>query len=145
MWPPSSETPASRSLSKPPRKIARMVAGLEPVLRERRDRERGQRTAAHRIDVADGVGRGDLAVDVRVVDDRREEIDGLHQRRPALPPVHTRIVRGPEVDQDTVVGLRGDVTQHLSELASGEFARSTGAGDHLRQTLGHFFLLSCRD
>jgi hypothetical protein len=34
--------------------------------------------------------------------------------------------------------LRGDGTQHLSELASGEFARSTGAGDHLRQTLGHF-------
>ena len=81
------------------------------------------------------VGGGDLAVDVRVVDDRREEIDGLHERRSALPPIHTRIVRGPEVDQDTVVGLRGDVTQHLSELACGEFARSTGAGDHLRQTL----------
>jgi hypothetical protein len=41
--------------------------------------------------------------------------------------------------------LRGDVTQHLSELASGEFARSTGAGDHLRQTLGHFSLLSLED
>ena len=27
--------------------------------------------------------------------------------------------------------------QHLSELARGEFARSTGAGDHLRETLGH--------
>ena len=62
---------------------------------------------------------------------------------PLIPPVHTRIVRGPEVDQDPVVGLRGDVTQHLSELASGEFARSTGAGDHLRQTLGHSFSFSC--
>ena len=119
-----------------------MIAGLEPLLREAGDRERGQRTAAHRVDVADRVRRGDLAVDVRVVDDRREEIDRLHERRPALPPVHTRIVRGPEVDQDTVIGLRGDVTQHLSELACGEFARSTGAGDHLRQTLGHSVLLS---
>ena len=81
------------------------------------------------------VGRGDLAVDERVVDDRREEIDGLHERRPALPPVHTRIVRGPEVDQDPRVGLRWKVAQHLSELASGEFARSTGAGDQLGQAL----------
>ena len=83
------------------------------------------------------LGPGDLAVDVGVVHDRREEVDRLHQRGPSLPPVHTRIVRGPEVDQDTVIDLRGDVTQHLSELASGEFARSTGAGDHLRQTRGH--------
>src|SRR5207247_719208 len=38
-------------------------------------------------------------------------------------------------------GLRGYGAQHLSELASGEFARSTGAGDHLRQTLGHVSFL----
>jgi hypothetical protein len=36
--------------------------------------------------------------------------------------------------------LSWDNAQHLSELAGGEFARSTGAGDHLRQTLGHFLL-----
>jgi hypothetical protein len=36
--------------------------------------------------------------------------------------------------------LSWDGAQHLSELAGGEFARSTGAGDHLRQTLGHFLL-----
>ena len=35
------------------------------------------------------------------------------------------------------------VAQHLSELASGEFARSTGAGDDLGQTLVTSFLLSC--
>ena len=52
-----------------------------------------------------------------------------------IEPVHTRIVRGPEVDQDTVVGGRGNVTQHLSELASGEFARSTCAADHFGQPL----------
>ena len=72
-----------------------------------------------------------------VVDDWREEIDRLHQRRSALPPVHTRIVRGPEVDKDPVVSGCRYGAQHLSELARGEFARSTGAGDHLRQTLGH--------
>ena len=94
----------------------------------------------HCIDIADGVRRGDLTVHVGVVDDRREEVDGLNERRTSLPSVHTRIVRGPKVDQDPVVNGRGYVTQHLSELASGEFTRSTGAGDHLRQALGHTLL-----
>ena len=137
VWPPSSATPASRSLSKPPRKMSRIVCRFESVFRHRGDRQRGERAAAHRVDVADRVGRGNLAVDVRVVDDRREEVDRLHERRPPLPPEHTRIVRGPEVDEDAVVGVRRDVTQHLSELACGEFARSTGAGDDLRKSLGH--------
>ena len=112
-------------------------AMIEALCWKRPDGERCQRSPTHRVDVADRVRRGNLAVHVRVVDNRREKVDGLHQRRSALPPEDTRIVRGPEVDKDTVVGLRGDVTQHLSELASGEFARSTGAGDHLRQALGH--------
>ena len=99
------------------------------------DRQRGERPAAHRIDVAQRIGGGDLAVDVRVVDDRREEIHRLHQRRPTLPRVHTGIVRSPEVDQDAWIGLSWYVAQDLSELASGEFARSTGAADHLGQPL----------
>src|SRR6202007_2719895 len=96
-----------------------------------------QRPAPHCVNIAEGVCRGDLTIDIWIVDDWREEIDRLHQRRPALPPVHTRIVRGPEIDKDPVVGGLRYGAQHLSELASGEFARSTSAGDHLRQTLGH--------
>src|SRR5439155_1434468 len=111
-------------------------ASVEPFAGECGDRECCQRRATHRVDVAQRVGRGDLSVGVRVIDNRREEIDRLHERRSALPPEHTRIVRGPEVDEDAVVLLRGNVTQHLSELACGEFARSTGAGDHLRQASG---------
>ena len=38
------------------------------------------RGAAHRVDVPQRVRRGDLAVRVRVVDDRREEVDRLHDR-----------------------------------------------------------------
>ncbi len=40
----------------------------------------GDGTAAHGVDVAQGVGGGDLAEGVRVVHDGSEEIDGLHQR-----------------------------------------------------------------
>ena len=115
---------------------------VEPVFRKACDGQRGQRASAHRVDVADGIGRGNLAVHVRIVHDRREEIDRLHDRGSALPPVHTRIVRSPEIDQDPIVSGCRDGAQHLSELASGEFARSTGAGDHLRQTLGHVSFLS---
>src|SRR5439155_20299886 len=82
----------------------------------------------------------DLAVTVRFTDDGWEEVDRLNQRRSALPSVHTRIVRGPEVDQNSVVSLGGDGAQHLSELACGEFARSTGAGDHLCETFHHSLL-----
>ena len=53
---------------------------------KRRNRQRRQRPPAHGVDVAQRVGRGDLAVDVGVVHDRREEVHRLHQRRAALPP-----------------------------------------------------------
>src|SRR5204862_6332084 len=98
---------------------------LESFLRKPGNRERRQGPAAHRIDVAQRVGGRDLAVDERVVHDRREEVDRLYQRRPTVPPVHTRIVRSPEVDEDTVVMRDRNGAQHLSELAGGESARST--------------------
>ena len=107
--------------------------GIEIVFGKRRDRQRRERTAAHRIHVAQRIGRGDLAVEIRVVHDRREEIDRLHQRRSTLPRVHTGIVRSPVVNQDAWVGLDWYSAQHLSELAGCEFARSTSAADHLGQ------------
>jgi hypothetical protein len=58
----------------------------------------------------------------------------LDERRPRIPSVHTRIVRSPEVDEDTVIRGDRDGAQDLSELAGGEFARSTGAGNHMRQS-----------
>ncbi|HEV8317693.1 MAG TPA: hypothetical protein VGQ10_09795, partial [Vicinamibacterales bacterium] len=56
----------------------------------------------------------------------------------------TGIVRIPEIDQNPGVVLQRDVTQHLGELASGEFARSTSAAHHLGEPLlpfqkGHLF------
>ena len=135
VWPPSSATPASRSVSTPPEKIRRIVVGVEPVFGKAGDRQRRQWPPAHRVDVAQRVRRRDLPVDVGVVDDRREEVHRLHQRRPRLPRVHTGIVSGPEVHQDARVGLRRNVAQHVSELAGGEFARSTSAAHQLGETL----------
>src|SRR5262249_39310325 len=96
----------------------------------------------HRIHVAQRVGGGNLTVRERVVDDRREEIHRLHERGATRPPVHTGIVRGPEVDQHPGITLRWEVAQHVSQLARGEFARSTGAGNHVCQTALHVYLPS---
>ena len=62
------------------------------VLGERGDRQRRERTSAHRVYVAQGIGGSDLTVHERIVDDGGEEIDGLYERTRAVEPVHTRIV-----------------------------------------------------
>ena len=41
----------------------------------------------------------------------------------------------PEIDEDPRISRRRKVAQDLSELAWCEFARSTGAADHLGQPL----------
>ena len=109
--------------------------GLESCLGKAGDGQRGERAPAHRIHVAERVRGGNLAVDVRVVDDGRKEIHRLHQRRSPLPNVHTGIVMSPEIDQDSRISLRRKMAQDLSELAWSEFARSTRAADHLGQPL----------
>ena len=62
--------------------------------------------------------------------------------RVVIELVHTRIVRGPVVDQDPVVVRHGHVAQHLGELTSGELARSTGAGGVVGQALLHWSVSS---
>jgi hypothetical protein len=52
--------------------------------------------------------------------------------------VHTGIVRGPEVDEDPVVGRQRDSAQDLSELARGELAGSAGAGGEVGQASMRF-------
>ena len=71
------------------------------------NRKRRQRPSAHRVDVAERIGRGDLSVSKRVVDDRREEIHRLDERTVFADSVHTGIVRGPIVDKDPVIDRHG--------------------------------------
>ena len=63
------------------------------------DRERRQRPAAHGVDVADGVGRRDLAEQIRVVHGRREHVHRLHERQVAVEQEHARVVAGRRADQ----------------------------------------------
>src|SRR4051812_25854694 len=59
-----------------------------------------------------------------------------------IEPVHTRIVRGPIVEQDPVVEMHGQIAQDPGELTSGELARSTGAVGIRGQSLHFVSLLS---
>ena len=69
------------------------------LLRERGDREREQRHAAHREHVVERVRRGDRAEGARVVDDRREEVDREDERALVVEPVDGRVVGGIEPDE----------------------------------------------
>ena len=60
--------------------------------------QRGKRLSAHRIDVAQCIGRGDLAEGVRIVDDRGEEVDSLHQRLIGRDLIHSGVVGVVEAD-----------------------------------------------
>jgi len=62
------------------------------------------RLAVHGVDVAQGVGGGDLAVGVRVVDDGREEVERLDERNLIGQAVDACVVVGLGADQQVRVG-----------------------------------------
>ena len=79
---------------------------IELVVGEAGQVERGDRHAAHGVDVAERVGRRDLAVDEGVVHDRREKVDRLHDGEVRRQPVNARvIVRLGADEQVRVAGL----------------------------------------
>ena len=80
-----------------------MVCVRQHVDRHADQRQRQDRPAAHRIDVADGVGRGDAAEVERVVDDRHEEVGGGDQRLLVVELIDGRVVGGLDAHQQ----LRG--------------------------------------
>ena len=55
---------------------------------------------AHRVDVAESVGRGDCAVLVGRIHDRREEIDRLDQCLLVVQPVYGGVVGRAKADQE---------------------------------------------
>ncbi len=105
----------------------------EVVLGKRRDGERRERPSPHGVDVGQGVRGGDGPEGLRVVHDRREEVDGLHQRRRRVQAEDAGVVSGRVVDEDAGVVVGGQAAQDLSELGGAELGRSTGAGDALGQ------------
>ena len=65
------------------------------------------RPPAHRIDVAERVGRRNLSEDVGIVNDGREEIDRLDERQLRRQLIHAGVVGGVEADQNIGIVLPG--------------------------------------
>ncbi len=81
------------------------------------------RLAAHRVDVADRVGRRDAAEVVRVVDDRHEEVGRRDQRRALVDLVDRGVVGGLDADQQLRrQRQRRAVVQDAGEHARGKLA-----------------------
>ena len=76
------------------------------------NRERGDGPPAHRIDVAQRIGRGDGAVGVRVIHNRCEKIHRLHQGELRRQLVHAGIVGGVKPYQHILIGPTGQATQN---------------------------------
>src|ERR1022692_2283451 len=68
------------------------------LLGEADQRERGQRAAAHGVDVAQSIRGGNLAENVRVVDDWSEEVDRLDQRLIGRDLINSGVVGMVEAD-----------------------------------------------
>ena len=88
--------------------------------------ERGDGAPAHRIDVAQRVGRSNGPVGVRVIDYRREEIHGLHQGKLRRQLVHSGIVGGVKPYQHILVGPTGHASQNPVQQLWTQLAGSTG-------------------
>ena len=78
----------------------------DAFLREAADVQTGQRTTSHRIDIAEGVRRGDPAEGARVVHDGGDEIEGLDQRQIVGQTEDPGIVGGIESDEDVRARVR---------------------------------------
>jgi hypothetical protein len=99
--------------------------------------ESGERLASHGVDVAEGIGGGDLAIDKGLVDDRRKEVDGLNERNLIGEAVDARVVVRFGADEKVRVVERRQVAQDLRDPLGGQLARSTGARSVIDQA---FFL-----
>ena len=98
------------------------------------DVQRGDRVGAHRVDVAQRVGRGNLSEHVGVVHDRREEIDGVDDRQVRPQTKHSRIVGRLGADNHIGVIVARQLAQHVRQVGRAELGRSTGGGDLLGQS-----------
>jgi hypothetical protein len=100
----------------------RQLVGREPY-----DVERSERLTAHCVDIGEGVGGGDLTERVRVVNDRREKVDGLHESEIVGHGKDACVVEGVEANEKTRIGWARQCRERAREVARTQLAGSTRA------------------
>ena len=84
-------------------------------------------TAANCVHITDGVGDCDSTVVIRVVDDRRKEIERLDHRQVVGEPIYGGVVRRRDPYKQVRMGDRRQLAQDLSQVVWTKFGGSTGA------------------
>jgi hypothetical protein len=114
----------------PPSRMRPMVCDRQHVDRHAHQRQRQDRRAAHRIDVADRIGGGDAPEVEGVVDDGHEEVGGGDQRLLVVQPVDRGVVGGLDADQQLGRHREGGrALQDLGQHAGGDLAAAATAVD----------------
>ena len=110
------------------------------VLWEGGNVEREENASAHGVDVGHGVGGGDRAELVGVVDERGEEIERLYERAVVVDGVDRGVIGACESDEQLgVLGRRElgtEMAQHVSQALWAELGSSTAAAREVGEADG---------
>ena len=98
------------------------------IFGERRDIERADRHRSHGVDVRERICSRDSPEIVRVVDDRRKEVDRLHERKTFVQLVNAGIVTAAVADEDSRVGRRRNALHYATQFGGAELRRTACAG-----------------
>src|SRR6185295_11070555 len=71
---------------------------IDALLRKTRDRQRGNRRSRHGPNIVNRIQCCNSTIVVRVVDNRREEVERLHEREVVAKTVYARVVGCIETD-----------------------------------------------
>ena len=100
-----------------------------------------QGLAAHGVNVAQGIGDGNLAELIGIVDDWREEIDRLDDSQVFGKLIYAGVLRSLHSGDEIGVGTEGQAGQRLGEVTRTYLASSTRAMNGLGETqllfIGH--------
>ncbi len=102
--------------------------GWNELLRKSHYIKRGQRPAAHRENVRERIGCGDLAVSKRVVHDRGKEIHGLNKGAMSIDSINAGVVERVRVHEHVRVAIIWKLTQNLRQGLLAQFGCSPGTG-----------------
>jgi hypothetical protein len=87
-------------------------------------------------DIAQRIGSRDLPKGMRIVNNRREEIDGLHQRETFSQQIDSGVIIGIESHEYVRIGLPRQFAQDRIERRRIEFRRATRSLCHRREFHG---------
>ena len=91
-----------------------------------------ERPAPHGKNIGERIGGGDLAVSKWIVHNRREEIDGLHERTMSIQTINAGVIERVRIDEHFRVRGNWKLTQNLRQGLLAQLGSSPRAGGERR-------------